>query len=162
MPIKKTSHETNFKVIISIDTFQTWKKYRQFKEGSTEACGILIGRHKIDNMTINLDHATIPSEIDLRTKYSNQIKSKHHQEELDMYFQLSGCTKVYIGTWHSHPQDLPTPSGIDLIDWEKQFRLNEHLFDKMVFVIVGRKQTKLWLIESKNVVTSINRVVWNQ
>ena len=31
----------------------------------------------------------------------------------------------YIGTWHTHPTQFPTPSDVDLADWKNKLQYNE-------------------------------------
>jgi integrative and conjugative element protein (TIGR02256 family) len=120
-------------------------EHQQIKEEDLEACGILIGNHKIDGNTICINHATKPQEKDVRRRYSYKMDSTIHQKILERHFELSNNEDVYLGTWHSHPEAYPMPSKDDIIDWEKQYKFNENIFPKMIFAIVGIKKVKFWI-----------------
>jgi integrative and conjugative element protein (TIGR02256 family) len=137
---------TTITIIIPKNVKTTFKKYKQVSTNSIEACGILIGRHSKDGKKIIIEIATEPSKNDVRKEYSFKMNSKYHQKILDQKFIDSRNESVYLGTWHTHPEPIPSPSKCDINDWKKQYRKNEHLFDKMVFIIVGQFKNKLWLI----------------
>jgi integrative and conjugative element protein (TIGR02256 family) len=42
----------------------------------------------------------------------------------------------YIGEWHTHPQNHPTPSSIDLREWQ-QLAVDRHDGRPLLAVIVG-------------------------
>ncbi|KAA3597437.1 MAG: hypothetical protein DWQ06_13620 [Calditrichaeota bacterium] len=123
---------------------------KQIGENTLEACGILIGRHSEDGKEIRVELATPPSKFDVRKRFSFKIHSKHHQKILSDKFITSQNELVFLGTWHSHPEPKPTPSECDIKDWKKQFKKNKHLFDYMIFAIVGQKQIRYWLVKNGN------------
>ncbi|MBP2546256.1 integrative and conjugative element protein (TIGR02256 family) [Acinetobacter guillouiae] len=65
--------------------------------------------------------------------------SKHHQETVDTAFQNSDGTYQYLGEWHTHPEDAPTPSMTDYSSWNKNLSAKEPL----ILIIVGR--TQFWV-----------------
>jgi integrative and conjugative element protein (TIGR02256 family) len=143
-------HKKYFSLLVSKSVQEVFHNYRQTESHHLEACGVLIGNHKIDNNVIYLKYVTIPQTKDLRRRYSFKLDSFSHQDILDKHFKASGYEDVYIGTWHTHPEDNPKPSYIDIKDWEKQYKVNRHLFNKMVFAIVGMTRTNFWIIENDN------------
>jgi integrative and conjugative element protein (TIGR02256 family) len=44
----------------------------------------------------------------------------------------------YVGEWHTHPEDVPAPSTIDLQEWSIVMKRNPG--KPMIFLIVGRKE----------------------
>lgn len=137
-------------VVIRVDVvrevYQVFDYFRQTGAKDREAFGILIGTHSIDEKIIKIKIATKPGRGDRRTRFSYEMKSKHHMGILKKAFKNSNSEEVYLGTWHSHPEAEPNPSKLDIKDWKKQYRSNAHLFDKMIFVIVGIKKIKWWRI----------------
>lgn len=154
--LKKYKKVQNIKIIVSKDVKLVFDKYKQMDEDSVEACGILIGQHSVDKKKIIIDTATSPSKSDKREKYYFKIDSKPHQQILDGKFIESQKESVYLGTWHSHPEPIPAPSKCDIKDWKKQYRDNKHLFDNMIFVIVGKTTIKYWII-NKNRLSEIEK-----
>lgn len=146
---KKYKKTQNTKIIVPRNVKLVLDKYKQMEENSVEACGILIGQHSVDEKQIIIDTATSPSKYDKRGKHYFKMNPKPHQQILDGKFVESQKESVYLGTWHSHPEPIPAPSKCDIKDWKKQYRENKHLFDKMIFVIVGETIIKYWIINKK-------------
>lgn len=130
------------------EVYQVFNSFRQIKKKDKESCGILVGTHSIDEKTIEIKIATKPGKHDIRTRYSYKMTSKHHMKILKKAYKKSNTEQVYLGTWHSHPENVPSPSTVDIDDWNKQYNDNIHLFDKMIFIIVGIVKTKWWIIEN--------------
>jgi integrative and conjugative element protein (TIGR02256 family) len=141
----KAASCNNITLRISKSVQSVFDEYRQIKENDLEACGILIGNHKIDGNTICINHVTKPQEKDVRRRYSYKMDAAIHQNILAKYFKLSNNEEVYLGTWHSHPESYPMPSRDDIINWEKQRKSNENIFPRMVFAIVGITKVKFWI-----------------
>jgi integrative and conjugative element protein (TIGR02256 family) len=144
---KGTSIEQKTILIISKSVQEIFFKYRQIRNNDIEACGILIGNHKIDG-NIVIKAATSPQSKDKRSRYSFKINVAAHQDILEKCFKVSRNEDVYLGTWHTHPENIPTPSMIDIQDWKKQQQANKKLFIRMAFIIVGIKKIGCWIIES--------------
>ncbi|HHU16970.1 MAG TPA: hypothetical protein GXZ70_01915 [Clostridiales bacterium] len=141
-----------------INKFNLYKQYNN----QNEACGILIGMHSIDESKISITFATEPDSNDKRSRCSFKIKSNKHNKTLQKRFSKSGNREVYLGTWHTHPEDYPNPSKCDTDDWLKQYSINRNLFENMVFVIVGRKTNK-WFLVSENGISALDtNVIFNE
>lgn len=134
-------------VLIRINklVMEIFQKHKQVND-KDEACGVLIGTHEIDGSKINICFATEPDFKDKRGRCFFRIISSKHNEILQNRFKNSDNREVYLGTWHTHPEDDPTPSRRDTDDWMKQYKANKHLFDIMVFVIVGRRAIRWYSI----------------
>lgn len=131
-----------------IDKFHIYKQ----DNNQNEACGILIGTHSIDESKITITFATEPDYNDKRRKFSFKIKSSKHNKILQNRFSKSGNREVYLGTWHTHPEDHPIPSKCDTVDWLKQYSINRNLFESMLFVIVGIKTNKWFLVNDDGII----------
>lgn len=130
---------------------ETLLKNIQDKSYKKEACGILIGTHSICNNQVCITSITEPTKKDKRGKYFFKMDSRHHQKILNEAFEKSGNEAVYVGTWHTHPENYPDPSSDDIKDWRKQFKSNKKLFNKMLFCIVGIKEVKFWVITARGI-----------
>jgi len=65
---------------------------------------------------------------------------------LDRWRATRGTVR-YLGEWHTHPEDHPTPSGLDRSEWR---RLATGRRDKrpQLSIIVGRKSLYVELSQS--------------
>jgi integrative and conjugative element protein (TIGR02256 family) len=51
----------------------------------------------------------------------------------------------YIGDWHTHPEDVPTPSTTDEKELQDIFNKSRHELPFMLLVVVGREKFSLGL-----------------
>jgi integrative and conjugative element protein (TIGR02256 family) len=105
-------------VLIDLTVLRCIKKYLQSKPADKEAGGILIGEYYYGNH-LHITDCTEPSTEDDRGRFSFHRKSPHHQELTRKLWSKSGKTKTWIGEWHTHPEDTPNPSTIDINNWQK-------------------------------------------
>nr|WP_278987026.1 Mov34/MPN/PAD-1 family protein [Plesiomonas shigelloides] len=110
--------------------------YRQIDVCSTEAAGVLIGERRGIHLVI--DKISEPGKGDIRQRYFVDRRGPHHQATVDDAFVSSSGRLQYIGEWHTHPEDEPSPSSKDLNTWQRCLVAN----DQMVLLIIGRR--KIW------------------
>ncbi len=117
-----------------------FKKYQQF-DNLPEAGGILIGyMHRIYKSVI-IEKATEPQKDDKRTFLGFFRKSKHH---IDAVKQAKKNNSGYIGNWHTHPCDIPSPSSTDYSSWKESLNKESSTCGSLFFIIVGRKGYRVW------------------
>ena len=58
-------------------------------------------------------------------------------------------TSMYVGEWHTHPQEIPIPSGQDIKNWKKLARKANSEVDIFFFVIIGTVNIGIWSLERK-------------
>lgn len=135
-------------VVIMDQVAQRLISHRQLHCFSKEAAGILIGERRGPHLIIC--ELSEPGLGDLRHRFSVNRKGQHHQTRVLTAFTQSDGTKQYLGEWHTHPEDNPTPSSRDICSWQ------EHIDDSspMILLIVGRKNIWLGKMES-GVITSL-------
>ncbi len=138
------------KLLISNDVFNKLQGYRQDDRNKPESGGLLIGRTDIHGNTSILD-ITTPMKHDIRHRCGfNRLDKKHIEiirvaNEKCLYFK---------GNWHTHPQEVPEPSWLDKISWNKamkQSRPGESEF--VYFIIIGTNSVRIWCgnMLSKNI-----------
>lgn len=120
-----------------------WLKHRQMKHNDTEQFGVLIGSRTEDESKIWLDKCTTPQKKDTSKRTSFLMKDPFHQKTINKAFEESNGELGYIGTWHTHPQDEPIPSNIDLNDWDQCVLRNPDR--QLLFVIIGNKQANIYI-----------------
>lgn len=122
--------------------------FRQLKNSSPESGGIILGRLLIDNTDIIIDEISSPGPKDFRSRFSFLRRRDSAQKRVDSAWNQSNGTLVYLGEWHTHPEDIPTPShSIDLKEWRRISKEASFEQDFLLFLIVGRTQTNAWELE---------------
>lgn len=55
--------------------------------------------------------------------------------------------KIYnfLGLWHTHPEDIPTPSPTDLKDINTVLNGITNLNHPVLYLIIGRVKTGIWI-----------------
>ena len=87
-----------------------------------EACGILLGERKGfkgKEQYLNITDITLPYNTDIRKPTAYIRNTEGHQAYLDELHKQSKGRIQYLGEWHSHPQNVATPSSIDYREWHK-------------------------------------------
>jgi len=126
-----------------------FQEYRQLNNKDNEAGGVLIGRILLNNNDIVIDRVTSPSSEDTRSRFSFFRAILIVQKIIVDAWNKSNGTQNYLGEWHTHPEDTPSPSHIDIKNWENIFRQTKTEAEELFFVIVGRQETKVWSIKGK-------------
>lgn len=126
------------------EAIATMLSYVQLAPGATEAGGVLMGRHIIGTRDVVVDRVTAPMPGDRRSTTSFTRRKRRHQRALDDEWSRSGGTRVYLGEWHTHPEPVPRPSGVDMDDWRR--RLEEDIVESrsVFFLIVGQTEMCAW------------------
>ena len=119
-------------VLINDDVINTIESYRQVENSQTESGGILIGEYRGEHL--NIVGLTTPSVGDVKFRFRFFRRSKTHQSEALKAWNSSDKKKTFIGDWHTHAEDHPSPSSIDTTDWLKKLPKR-----KMFLIIQGRK-----------------------
>lgn len=117
--------------------------HRQLGAGSCEAGGVLLGRHLRDCNDLIVDELTQPMRGDRRS-WAGFFRSLAHHTQALRRWRRSGGTCAYLGSWHTHPQPDPVPSGTDLDDWRHALARDRYEGDNLFFAIVGTQRTRLW------------------
>lgn len=119
-------------------------RFRQLEAGAPEAGGMLLGRLINESHDLVVDEATEPGKRDRKGRYFFFRRRSHAQKRVDEVWFASHSTVNYLGEWHSHPEDDPSPSGTDINNWLTICRKARYEQDCLVFVIVGRKTLRMW------------------
>lgn len=109
------------------------ENHRQLRFWQREAGGLLFARLSASEVTIEL--ATGPRQTDRRTRWTYNPDRAAEQREIDELHPSGLC---FVGTWHSHPEPVPTPSGIDTQSLAESFRLSTHNLNAFVLAIIGQ------------------------
>ena len=130
-------------VYVADNVMNTWQAHRQLRQSQPEAFGVLIGTTSQDKRTIWIDQVTTPMPGDVGSRYHFELCDLGHQTSVDLAYEQSMGSAIYLGTWHTHPQDDPSPSGVDKNDWRDCLKRNRQR--PLLFVIAGIEETRLFV-----------------
>lgn len=135
-------------VSIALAVTERLLSFRQLKNSSRESGGIILGRLLVDNDDVIVDEITSPGPKDFRSRFSFLRRRDSAQKRVNAAWIESKGMLVYLGEWHTHPEDVPTPSySIDLKEWRRIAKEASFEQDFLLFLIVGRTQTNAWELE---------------
>jgi integrative and conjugative element protein (TIGR02256 family) len=130
-------------VYFSREVVEVMLSHRQLKSRNKEAGGVLLGRHLLDCNDIVVDEVTQPARGDRRSWAGFFRSLAHHTRSLRRWRE-SGGTCAYLGSWHTHPEDVPNPSSIDLDDWQHALARDRFEGESLFFAIVGTSRARVW------------------
>lgn len=128
--------EENY-LLIDSDVLRSIASHAQHDITSKEQGGVLIGQYRGANISILSN--TTPQKGDVASRFRFERKCIKHRERVLNEWRNSKQITTYVGEWHTHPEDHPTPSSIDVKHWNKELTKNK----KLILVIQGRKS--LWV-----------------
>ncbi len=143
----KTFVRNNTKIHISDTVIEIFEKYKQKNIKDNESGGILIGQIKDDNIYIL--KASIPNKFDKSSRYYFECNKDAAQIIINYEFYNSGKRSIYLGEWHTHPENIPTPSGIDKRMIKGQFNRNKLNEPFLILIIQGLEEIYLSLYDGK-------------
>lgn len=149
--------EDGVKIKVSKAPLQIMLSFRQMERGSHESGGVLLGRYLKDSLDVVVDFVTTPKENDSSTEVFFFKNKDEHQAVIDEKWEHSKGTCNYLGEWHTHPQDHPTPSSTDIKTWIRLVKETHFEFGELYFVIIGRKSACAYKVNKK-----INRLTPTQ
>ena len=118
--------------------------YKQLNRKDCEAGGILIGRENKETGNIIIEYATEPYDKDKRKRTSFYRKDKIHIEYYNRLYEDYNGIYAYIGEWHTHPENYPNYSSVDINSWKKIAKSNKDKEKKYYHLIVGIKEIRVW------------------
>jgi integrative and conjugative element protein (TIGR02256 family) len=111
---------------------------------SPEAGGVLLGRLSVNSTDAVVDEATRPSRSDRRSRFRFFRAQPAAQAAVNDAWSRSGGTVNYLGEWHTHPEDEPQASRIDLSEWRRLVRSQTYEQHSLFFLIAGRRAIRAW------------------
>lgn len=117
-----------------LERFQT---YRQTY--GNEVGGVLTGSIISDDR-YRLSNVSEPcTEFNTSNRYCCIRDAAKANDFIKKEFEVSNHTRVYMGEWHTHPENHPTPSVIDINSIIEIYNKSEIVIAGVVLVIVGLK-----------------------
>jgi integrative and conjugative element protein (TIGR02256 family) len=119
-------------ILIEPEALCVIDRYWQDDGSKPESGGVLLGCRRGTHLQVVV--ATAPQASDRRKRFWFNRSSRSHQEIALQKWAASGETIDYLGEWHTHPEPNPSPSALDLCEWQKICRQKSY---SMVFLIMG-------------------------
>lgn len=141
--IKKIKFQNGALLDILPDVQSMLYEHRQTGSDSREAGGMLVGYENIATGNFTASTGTPPQATDLRSRISLKLGLQHRRLLDEIVFPYG-----YIGTWHTHPSEIPSPSSVDLKDWRKCIKHNRTSTNALIFIIAGISGFRVWLCEA--------------
>lgn len=118
--------------------------HRQVSAMANEAGGLLLGRMIEGSRDVVVDELTVPDVNDRRGRFFFFRHQTSAQRKVTAAWNESGKTRNYLGEWHTHPEDIPSPSNQDLKDWFRIVQKSSYEQESLFFVIAGQIEIRVW------------------
>lgn len=117
-------------------SLEVFSAHAQSSVSAPEAGGLLLGT--VHGQGVLISEVTQPTWMDRQLRTLFERMPFGHRAIAKRRWRASDGTVRYLGEWHTHPEDYPYPSNIDLTEWQT---LAAKRTDKrpVLAVIVGRK-----------------------
>lgn len=134
-------------IYVNDEVIDIWEKHKQLTPERHESFGVLIGTCSCDMKEFWIESVTTPRQNDTSSRYGFYLKDKYHQEKVNTHFVNSMRQEIYLGTWHTHPEEHPNPSNVDITDWKKCIKRNKDR--TMLFFIIGISEIRVYVHTGK-------------
>lgn len=140
---------TQRKIEISItrSALNLIEKFKQSSKKANEAGGILLGQ--VTNEKVYILKVTTPNKFDKASRYSFDCNKDAAQVIINYEFINSGQKTIYIGEWHTHPENYPNPSGVDKRMIDNQYFKNKLNEPFLILIIQGLKGLYIAIFDGK-------------
>ena len=129
-------------VDILTDVLQGMMEWIQEEDNQPEACGFVLGYQNYYTHNITLSDITIPQANDKRTRFFCKLIDSIH---FDLLKRNKQKKNFYMGVWHTHPQNIPVPSVVDLNDWKEILKKDKTASNYAFFIILGKTEFRVWV-----------------
>lgn len=116
------------------EVLSKFNQYSQQRCWQKEAGGQLFAEF-INKNLIRVVYATGPNKTDHRSKFYFYPDRLREQQEINTLYNKG---LHYVGDWHTHPQNTPSPSLIDKESINECVRESKHDLNGFILVVVGR------------------------
>jgi len=131
-PLELDIGKSGQRLMFRSDVLRHFLKRQQKRRDALEAGGQLFARFSLPQIIIEL--ATGPRRSDFRTRTQYIPDRSAEQLEID-HWHRKGLH--YVGEWHTHPENIPRPSGRDSQSIRESFLKSKHSLLGFLLVIVG-------------------------
>ncbi|MFW2135495.1 Mov34/MPN/PAD-1 family protein [Chryseobacterium sp. TY4] len=144
-------------ISLSKEVIFIFKKYIQNDAKKPESGGVLTG--KIYENLVDILNCSEPSHLDKRSRYNYNRSHKSAQKYINEKFEESGGEEIYLGEWHTHPEDIPSPSCTDVKSFNKTLNKNKLNSDIHFMIIIGITHLYIGIYFNKKFTCGITRTI---
>lgn len=119
-------------VLIEGEVVTALHEFRQLSAHHCEAGGILIGYRRQQHL--HVVEFTTPAAGDRRARYEFDRRDPYHARWALERWRKSHAKLDCVGEWHTHPEEVPSPSNLDRSEWRGVLSRIEQM---RLFLIVG-------------------------
>jgi len=130
-------------IAISAEVLSRLIDLRQLDSQQPESGGLLLGRVFGDGSDAAVEEVTLPGKGDKQSRFGF-FRSSYHQHLAEKYWKRTDGEGTYLGLWHTHPEPVPHPSGIDTDDWKRALKKDVFHGKGLLFAIVGTREMGFW------------------
>lgn len=130
-----------------------------------ESGGILLGSKDVSNKRYVVKDFTYPEPGDERSPWYFIRKKEPSNEAIRKAWEESDGTVNYLGEWHTHDEDMPTPSSTDKNLVREVVEDKSSLFEDVFMLIIGGGGGMFCGTAETNGdgrFRDVNRVWWNE
>ena len=131
-PISYVIQGTRQELILLPEVLAHFERHRQSRRNSPEAGGQLIA--SFEDTRIVVRKATGPYPSDYQSRYLFKPDRAREQKDINVWFKRG---LHFIGNWHTHPEEIPYPSRLDVANTRRRFLESKHELMAFTLVIVG-------------------------
>lgn len=147
----RVSNIKKWSIEISSDCKETLRTKMQLDDN--EDCGLLFGSQISDNsIRINAISDSCRRTSSAK-RCSCELDVQKANTLINEEYLKSNHTRFYIGEWHTHPEDNPTPSYRDNQSIKESYHKNQMVIPNlMIMAIVGRQSICWKMYDGVNIV----------
>jgi integrative and conjugative element protein (TIGR02256 family) len=123
-------------IIIHQDVLKKIAKYIQ-TDNKPESGGLLFAEFKLPKIFVK--EISTPNKTDHQGRFEFRPDLIKQQKIINSHFK-NGLH--YIGEWHTHPENKPVPSTLDIMSMKETFVKSKHELNYFLLIIVGNKVSK--------------------
>lgn len=123
----------DFQFEIKEEVLKTLNGYAQ--HDGDELCGVLTGI-KVEEKAYRICKVSPPC-VKSHSHCSCERDAEKANHFITEDYEASEQTRTYIGEWHTHPENNPTPSSVDYHSIESNFYTALHTAPFLIMIIVG-------------------------
>jgi integrative and conjugative element protein (TIGR02256 family) len=121
-------------VVFESDALKSFGRFRQRRLWQREGGGQLFAR--FDGVHSHVEVATTPSRKDSRSRFGFTPDRPTQRAQIREFYERG---LHFVGDWHSHPEQSPEPSAVDLMSVRECFQQSRHDLKSLLLVIVGKR-----------------------
>lgn len=134
-------------IIISRSVLKLIERFKQTNKKDNESGGIILGQ--VTEKNVYILKVTTPNKFDSASRYSFDCNKDAAQIIINYEFLNSNQKTIYIGEWHTHPEDYPNPSGVDKKMIDNQYFKNKLNEPFLILIIQGLKGLYVAIFDGK-------------